>query len=399
MAVKTTLLRAIAGVIAGGHMNAWLIRAPRTWVRHGAEEGRVDLELDARHTRDDARADGDLADRCSIGVTWRSGGGQQHHLPRQNHNFVYTRLWSHEAEAGSGWFFAAYGASRNSAPSTSLSEELLEGPPRRAAITTLFRSDATLQPSLDWVQRTMHPARLEGDQHALRVVEAIERTLASLGQEVFGRPTATRIDSKGIWFERPEGTIALADIGLGAEAVVSLVLDIIRRLHDSIGPDFMGDAANDDAGPVIRRSGVVLIDEAENHLHPQVQQRLSSWFKLRFPRLQFIVTTHSPFICQGADHLIRLDGGQLSPVSDDVFNAVVNGSADDAVLTALFGLPFAHSPAAERLREKIARLGSRIRRGLATPEEAAERRDLLLQLPRGPSQDVARALAEWKREL
>ena len=41
---------------------------------------------------------------------------------------------------------------------------------------------------------------------------------------------------------------------------------------------------------------VVTIDEPENHLHPSMQRRLMGNLIKAFPRVQFIVATHSPFI-------------------------------------------------------------------------------------------------------
>jgi len=41
---------------------------------------------------------------------------------------------------------------------------------------------------------------------------------------------------------------------------------------------------------------VALIDEAENHLHPSMQRSLLPKLLEAFPQVQFIVTTHSPFI-------------------------------------------------------------------------------------------------------
>ena len=46
--------------------------------------------------------------------------------------------------------------------------------------------------------------------------------------------------------------------------------------------------------------GVVLIDEVDAHLHPTWQRRIGLWFREHFPKLQFIVSTHSPLICQAA---------------------------------------------------------------------------------------------------
>ena len=56
--------------------------------------------------------------------------------------------------------------------------------------------------------------------------------------------------------------------------------------------------------------GVVLIDELDLHLHPRWQRRVVNDLRSAFPRVQFIATTHSPFIVQSmrADEVINLDG-------------------------------------------------------------------------------------------
>src|SRR5262245_59632517 len=44
--------------------------------------------------------------------------------------------------------------------------------------------------------------------------------------------------------------------------------------------------------------GVVLIDEVEAHLHLSLQQQIGFALTDRFPGVQFLVTTHSPYVCQ-----------------------------------------------------------------------------------------------------
>ena len=55
--------------------------------------------------------------------------------------------------------------------------------------------------------------------------------------------------------------------------------------------------------------GVVLIDELDLHLHPHWQRHIAEDLRRTFPALQFIVTTHSPFIVQSArdGEIIALD--------------------------------------------------------------------------------------------
>ena len=146
--------------------------------------------------------------------------------------------------------------------------------------------------------------------------------------------------------------------------------------------------------------GVVLIDEADLHLHVSWQQRIGFWLKEHFPRIQFIVTSHSPFICQAADPggLIRLpapDGDQsVKHVDESLYDSIVNGSADDAVLTELFGLERPHSDRSEAIRSRLAELEARVQTGDASAEERQEIERLRQQLPRGLSADVAQALRQ-----
>jgi hypothetical protein len=60
--------------------------------------------------------------------------------------------------------------------------------------------------------------------------------------------------------------------------------------------------------------GIVLIDELDLHLHPQWQRRVVSDLRRLFPKVQFIATTHSPFIVQTLQQgeLIPLEGQPVS---------------------------------------------------------------------------------------
>lgn len=58
-------------------------------------------------------------------------------------------------------------------------------------------------------------------------------------------------------------------------------------------------------------SGVVLIDEIDLHLHPKWQRKIVADLRRTFPKVQFIVTTHSPFIVQS------LEAGELRVLDED----------------------------------------------------------------------------------
>lgn len=63
-------------------------------------------------------------------------------------------------------------------------------------------------------------------------------------------------------------------------------------------------------------SGIVMIDELDLHLHPKWQRHVVNDLKTAFPNIQFVVTTHSPFIVQS------LEKSELVNLDDEVQKAV-----------------------------------------------------------------------------
>lgn len=115
----------------------------------------------------------------------------------------------------------------------------------------------------------------------------------------------------------------------GYQAIAVLVMDIAYRAIQ-LNPH-LGERA------VLDTSGVVLIDEIDMCLHPKWQRRIVADLKRVFPNIQFIVTTHSPFIVQSlkADELINLDGNipaeepeNLSLEDNAIFMGVENEFSD-----------------------------------------------------------------------
>jgi len=82
------------------------------------------------------------------------------------------------------------------------------------------------------------------------------------------------------------GELPLEAMSDGARSVISMAADIAYRMA-RLNPDMGEDVT-------LKTSGVILIDEVDMHLHPSWQQTVVNDFVRAFPRVQFIVTTHSP---------------------------------------------------------------------------------------------------------
>ncbi|MBJ7589460.1 AAA family ATPase [Aeromonas veronii] len=80
--------------------------------------------------------------------------------------------------------------------------------------------------------------------------------------------------------------------------------------------------------PADKLNGIVLIDEIDAHLHVSLQRRILSFFTHAFPSIQFIVTTHSPFVVQSVGDAIIYDLSkreQLEDLSKFSYQAILEG--------------------------------------------------------------------------
>lgn len=96
-----------------------------------------------------------------------------------------------------------------------------------------------------------------------------------------------------------EGLMPFNLLSDGYRNMVALVADIAHRAS-RLNPHLEGSAAKE-------TDGVVLIDELDLHLHPIWQRQVVGDLKAAFPNIQFIATTHSPFILQSLEHGEVLD--------------------------------------------------------------------------------------------
>ena len=74
--------------------------------------------------------------------------------------------------------------------------------------------------------------------------------------------------------------------------------------------------------------GIVLIDELDLHLHPRWQRSVIENLRTIFPKIQFICTTHSPFLIQSlrsSEELIMLDGEPSAAVNNKSLEDIAVG--------------------------------------------------------------------------
>ena len=149
---------------------------------------------------------------------------------------------------------------------------------------------------------------------------------------------------------------------------MALLADILRHLIAAYGIE--GLAKRDEDGKLkIVRSGVVMIDEIDAHLHPEWQREIGFWLKGHFPNIQFLVTTHSPIICQAADEnglFVLPEPGSGTPpraLTVDEYKTVISSRPDTILLSPAFNLQNTRSPRAVEGRAEYAKLMAKQRAG------------------------------------
>lgn len=101
----------------------------------------------------------------------------------------------------------------------------------------------------------------------------------------------------------------------GYQSILSIYADLLMKVE-------LKKVSADDL------SGVVFIDEIDAHLHVSLQRKVFSFFDKAFPKVQFIVTTHSPFVVQSVSNSVIYDlsaNEQLEDLSMYSYESILKG--------------------------------------------------------------------------
>lgn len=106
----------------------------------------------------------------------------------------------------------------------------------------------------------------------------------------------------------------------GQRCMLALVGDIAQKAA-TLNPH-LGD------GVLAETPGIVLIDELDLHLHPTWQRHVVEDLRGTFRRIQFVCTTHSPFLIQSlrsSEELLMLEGQPPAMVGDLSIEEIARG--------------------------------------------------------------------------
>ena len=161
----------------------------------------------------------------------------------------------------------------------------------------------------------------------------------------------------------------------GFKSVICIVAETAYRCVQLNG--FLGREA------VRRTPGVVLIDELDLYLHPRWQRHLLEDLQNAFPQIQFIVSTHSPFIIQSVrkQNLITLDG--VNDDTDPIYRSI------EEIVTAEMNMDTPRSQTYNLMVEKAERYYQLVKDGRGDSAEAKRVNEELDEIEQEFSNDPA----------
>jgi predicted ATP-binding protein involved in virulence len=350
---KTTILQAIAIMLAGPESAVQLLPRPIGWLKKETVPGKIS-----------ARIHKDPGDSGSFGTDKkRSAFGYSMHVtgrkPLSIRNKTHTSPGLHESPEkilswlrqnafspqSDGWFAVGYGAFRRLTRSSQVIVPTLENPTRYSNFLSQFDEAEGLAAFERWMIYLDYREAKEKDPQA--------RARKEMGISAINEllPTGTRydsIDGDGRILFNVNGskvpTVALSD---GYRSVLALAGDLVWRMITAF-------PSSDEP---LKEHGVVLIDELDIHLHPMWQRYIASWLRAQFPKIQFIVTTHSPMVAAGAGPdamTLKLTGDGVA--ARQIRQSLFAMDVDDILKSEAFGLISTYAPATQEKLDRLSKL-------------------------------------------
>ena len=175
-------------------------------------------------------------------------------------------------------FAVAYGAGRSVSGTESYEKYRLVD-----ALYTLFRYEQPLQNAELGARRIEFHSKKERENlwNALKKILMMEED-----DEI-------SLEITGLYFKTRRGESVFDTMSDGYKSLTSVVVDflcwnLMRRLEDFSSKNI---------------SGILIIDELEQHLHPKWQREIVKILSDQFPKVQFICSTHTPICALGLSDL------------------------------------------------------------------------------------------------
>jgi hypothetical protein len=162
---------------------------------------------------------------------------------------------------------------------------------------------------------------VDRDEEAVRIFEGFQEILRSTLPPSLGF-RSIRIKVPDVMLDTATGLFSFEAVSGGVASIIDIAWQIhmYSQLYDAF---------------------VVAIDEPETHLHPELQQRLLPDLIAAFPNVQFVITTHSPFMVTSVpdSNVFVLKYNDNRKVDSSLLSIENKAGTADAILMDVLGVP------------------------------------------------------------
>lgn len=214
--------------------------------------------------------------------------------------------------------------------------------PEQYGFMSLFDSEQTLINPVSWLkdqkllelEKNLDRSNAIGEDKELPISYSVEH-LERVFFELLEKNVDIKIGGTEVLFKEKGTFLSFEQLSEGYKSILIFVSDLLYRLTKIAT----------DGSTAMETKAVVLVDEIDLHLHPRWQRVIIGKLRNLLPNIQFVFTTHSPNVIQGAseDALIfrvyrNKDDGKTR-VSDPYHRKALNHLMINSILTSpLFGL-------------------------------------------------------------
>ena len=378
---KSTFLRCLALALVGPVEAVALRQNWNDWLSQNQSIGLIGINLSYDEKLDKFSGRGRRIENYLL-PAYITFTKQEHEVKLKEHKIGGFDPKRFVWDGSSGWFSAAYGPFRRFTGGDKDYDRIFYSNPKLAAHLSVFGEDVALTECLRWLQELQFKKLEKNPEGAiLDSIQAFVNQSGFLPHQAY----LDRISSTGVEFIDGNGCrLPVENLSDGYRSILSMTFELIRQLVRVYGSEAIF-ARNDKTKIIV--PGVVLIDEIDAHLHPIWQRRIGIWFREHFPNLQFIVTTHSPLICQAATvgTVWRLpkpgsneSGGM---VTGKELDRLLYGNVLDAYGTEMFGADVTRSEESKQHLRRLAELNQKELYGQLTEDERKLQENLRAMMP------------------
>lgn len=332
---KSTILRALALVMAGSNSVVELLGSPDTWIRNKAKSARIEATI--------ATAEGEERE---IALHMRRGQNVRQILKDNAQSLeLLDAVLEHTTR---NYLTLGYGVSRRLSTelgSASASKERFHSP-RSRSVATMFDPDVNLVSIEAWAMDLDYRRGARGMKIIRDVFDGLLPDVEFKGIDR---------EQRQLQFQTRDGIVPLRQLSDGYQNMISWIGDLLYQITETF----------DDYRQPLRARGLLLLDELGLHLHPKWQRNLIDYLSEKLPNMQFVTTTHSPLTAHqaGEGELFFLDrNGKGGSTSVHPFAGTPNLMLlHQLILSPAFGIETAQSAEVEQMQREYSQLKAKKR--------------------------------------